>query len=146
MSTPAESSKNPNSSDSSLNSTSKSLPQSEPKVLRSDSLPAADGRCATSETGGCPMKRSDGSYSFDWSTLWRRDFPHGPGGSKPLNPQTDLQVPVSSSTGGCPVKHQEYNVYSQPIDPSNQMPTANQLPAPQQYKPLSTTRVISIFP
>jgi hypothetical protein len=49
---------------------------------------------------------------------------------------------------GKPKNQQEYNVYSQPIDPSNQMPagTANQLPAPQQSKPLSTDRVVSNIP
>jgi cytochrome c heme-lyase len=41
-----------------------------------------------------------------------------------------------------------YNVYSQPIDESNQMPTsiANQLPAPNQKLPLSTERVSSTIP
>ena len=40
-----------------------------------------------------------------------------------------------------------YNVYAQPIDPTNQMPsTANQQPAPGQTKPLSVTRVQSTIP
>jgi Cytochrome c/c1 heme lyase len=56
----------------------------------------------------------------------------------------------SSSRDGCPVKHEklpEYNVYSQPIDPSNQMPyNPNQLPAPGQSKALSTERVASTIP
>ena len=64
--------------------------------------------------------------------------------------------------GGCPVKHNnrnsksnsndknnqvQYNVYSQPIDPKNNMPTvANQLPSPMQTETLSTTRIKSTIP
>lgn len=53
------------------------------------------------------------------------------------------------SEGGCPVKKDNnnktvYNVYSQPIDATNNMPSiANQLPAPQQSETLSTDRVKS---
>ena len=65
--------------------------------------------------------------------------------------------PPPSSSSGCPVKHsssdkndqqqQQYNVYSQPIDPKNQMPAvANQLPSPQQTEALSTERVKSTIP
>ena len=40
-----------------------------------------------------------------------------------------------------------YNVYNQPLDPSNQMPvTPNQLPWPGQHKPLSTERAVSNIP
>lgn len=40
-----------------------------------------------------------------------------------------------------------YNVYAQPIDPTNNMPaTANQQPAPGQEAPLSTHRVPSSIP
>ena len=113
--------------------------------------------------GGCPMKRSDGSYSFDWGALFRPSFPHGPGGEKPMSEQAARDAVSSkiadsgdnqSSGGGCPVKHSksgsthpEYNVYSQPIDPTNNMPkVANQLPAPNQSKALSTERVASTIP
>eukprot|EP00565_Helicotheca_tamesis_P008499 CAMPEP_0185725546 /NCGR_PEP_ID=MMETSP1171-20130828/1778_1 /TAXON_ID=374046 /ORGANISM="Helicotheca tamensis, Strain CCMP826" /LENGTH=523 /DNA_ID=CAMNT_0028393697 /DNA_START=51 /DNA_END=1622 /DNA_ORIENTATION=+ len=53
--------------------------------------------------------------------------------------------------GGCPVKassSQEYNVYSQPIDPSNQMPSSphSNLPSPFQQSALSTSRVSSNIP
>lgn len=61
--------------------------------------------------------------------------------------------PSQESSSGCPVKHsnkqqqQQYNVYSQPIDPTNQMPAvANQLPSPQQTQPLSTERIKSTIP
>jgi hypothetical protein len=40
-----------------------------------------------------------------------------------------------------------YNVYNQPLDPSNQMPvTPNQLPWPGQHKALSTERAVSTIP
>jgi cytochrome c heme-lyase len=59
----------------------------------------------------------------------------------------------SSSSSACPVaargssKAVAYNVYSQPIDPTNQMPAvANQLPAPMQKEKLSTERVKSTIP
>ena len=41
----------------------------------------------------------------------------------------------------------QYNVYNQPIDPTNQMPvTPNQQPWPGQSKLLSTDRVTSAIP
>jgi hypothetical protein len=62
----------------------------------------------------------------------------------------------AGSGGGCPVKqqhqhqpqqHSAYNVYSQPLDPQNNMPSsANQLPTAQQSKDLSTDRVSSTIP
>lgn len=57
----------------------------------------------------------------------------------------------NQSGGGCPVKASGsktvYNVYSQPIDPTNNMPSvANQLPAPMQNEELSTERVKSTIP
>lgn len=69
------------------------------------------------------------------------------------NKSSGLATPSSESA--CPVKHSDsskkqgtmYNVYSQPIDPTNQMPAvANQLPAPGQTESLSTTRVQSNIP
>jgi cytochrome c heme-lyase len=61
----------------------------------------------------------------------------------------------SSGRGGCPMKMNgkknddqvQYNVYSQPIDPKNNMPAVeNQLPAAQQKVALSTDRVNSNIP
>lgn len=105
--------------------------------------------------GGCPMK-TDGSYSFDWSALWNPAFPHGPGGSKPITredaermAQEQSKAAAEEESSGCPVKKrpQQYNVYSQPIDPKNNMPsTANQLPAPGQSEALSTNRIQSSIP
>ncbi|CAM9287781.1 unnamed protein product [Chrysoparadoxa australica] len=59
--------------------------------------------------------------------------------------------------GGCPVKHSkaagkylnpnQYNVYSQKVDPSNNMPSMpKQSQAPGQRMPLSTDRVSSTIP
>lgn len=78
----------------------------------------------SSSSGGCPIKRHDAT----------------------------AHNPARGTSSGCPVKHQEqpqqqYNVYSQPIDPTNQMPAvANQLPSPQQTQELSTERVKSTIP
>jgi Cytochrome c/c1 heme lyase len=95
-------------------------------------------------SGGCPMKQSDGSYTYDWKTMFQK-HPHGSKGSVPLGEnanQNETRVQDKDRDGACPVK--EYNVYSQPIDPTNQMPAvANQLPAPGQTEELSTSRVSS---
>lgn len=114
-----------------------------------------------SEESKCPMHREDGSYSYDWWAIFRPNFPHGPGGSKPISDDEakakitrrasimDPNLAVSGA-GGCPVQQQhyvEYNVYSQPIDPSNNMPqNPNQLPAPGQARQLSTERIKSNIP
>lgn len=105
-------------------------------------------RANADEESKCPMKLSDGSYRYDWGALFRKDFPHGPSGSRPISPEQaatqEIQKSEASTSSGCPVKHQEYNVYSQPLDPTNNMPkVANQLPAPGQTKPISTERVAS---
>lgn len=104
------------------------------------------------------MHQSDGTYSYDWLAVFRPNFPHGPSGAKPLSDAeakanitrraTALDGSMASPGGGCPVKtHQQYNVYSQPIDPTNQMPSnPNQLPAPGQSAQLSTERVQSNIP
>lgn len=60
------------------------------------------------------------------------------------------QPPESDQSGGCPVKYKnkkQFNVYSQEINPDNMMPTnPNQLPGPDQTKPIDTTRVKSTIP
>jgi hypothetical protein len=108
--------------------------------------------------GGCPMKRGDGSYNLNISQLWKS--PHLAGGkSKPLSQQeaealsktttsdtnTTNNEAAANNKSGCPVIR-EYDVYSQPIDPRNNMPMANQMPSPNQTKPLSTERVQSTIP
>jgi hypothetical protein len=127
-------------------------------------ISAAGDAVAPSPESGCPMKRKDGSYTFDWGAMFRPQFPHGPSGKLPLKEEQvreKMGTPVETTTttknpkitpaavlsGGCPVKHQEYNVYSQPIDPKNNMPqTANQLRGPGQTKDLPTDRVKSSIP
>jgi hypothetical protein len=128
-----------------------------------ESKPSSDGGVEDTRGGGCPMKRSDGSYSFSFSALGR-GFQH-PNVSVVGNEVAASHSGVSSNAeesgarpreepteeGKCAVrtKHRapEYNVYSQPIDSSNQMPgTPNQLPSPEQSKPLSTERVVSNIP
>ena len=74
----------------------------------------------------------------------------------PPSPALPVAAPAS---GACPIDHSKggppagaggavrargtaYNVYAQPLDPSNQMPAvAAQAPSPGQRLPLSTTRV-----
>lgn len=111
----------------------------------------------TTEESKCPMHKADGSYSYDWTQLFRAASVHGPKGSKPLSQQQQEQAKKPAPEpkgGGCPVKHgstnahPEYNVYSQPIDKSNQMPSGvkTQLPSSVQEKELSTNRVSSTIP
>jgi cytochrome c heme-lyase len=74
--------------------------------------------------------------------------------STSINKECPMNQNTKSSMNECPVKGDEkyknpsqYNVYSQKIDPTNQMPTqANQQPAPGQAVPLSTDRVKSGIP
>jgi cytochrome c heme-lyase len=116
------------------------------------------------EESKCPMDRGDGSYSFDWTKLFQAAAAHGPKGSKPLSKYQQEDARNTSQTeGGCPVKHNqiepsgcpvkgsahpEYNVYSQPIDKTNQMPKGvkTQMPNYQQTTSISTNRVSSSIP
>jgi cytochrome c heme-lyase len=121
------------------------------------------------EESKCPMHRSDGSYSYDWRQLFKAAAVHGPKGSKPLSKE-EQEKAITAPPGGCPVKHNdssssasgcpvahetsnstqypEYNVYSQPIDKTNQMPRGarTQLPNATQTMELSTDRVSSSIP
>jgi hypothetical protein len=139
--------------------TQESLPSSSASPLPTTVDSTSQKGPSESSDGGCPMQRADGSYNYDIFAMFRKEFPHGPSGSRPLSKEAEAPVqndisggcPVkqapASSEGGCPVKHQEYNVYSQPIDSKNNMPqVANQLMAPGQTKPLSTHRVPSTIP
>ncbi|GMH57774.1 hypothetical protein TrLO_g10735 [Triparma laevis f. longispina] len=96
-------------------------------------------------TSKCPMK--PGSVP-----LW----------AKSLCPVKDQKSPESTAESGekkkeerkeslCPVKGGQtsttFNVYSQPIDPKNNMPVhANNLPSPNQAQPLSEKREKSTIP
>jgi hypothetical protein len=128
------------------------------------------------EASTCPMHNSDGSYNYDWKSIFRAATVHGPKGSKPLSEEEKVKAMAAMAGskeetgggGGCPVKHNpvdvssqqeglsgcpvkahpEYNVYSQPIDKTNNMPkgVGTQLPNPTQTIELSTERVSSTIP
>uniref|UniRef100_A0A7S3QEP1 Holocytochrome c-type synthase n=1 Tax=Chaetoceros debilis TaxID=122233 RepID=A0A7S3QEP1_9STRA len=96
--------------------------------------------------GGCPMKKNDGGYLGGF-------FSKKPKGEEETPNASKSESASSSSTSGCPVKMKssssktQYNVYSQPIDPKNNMPAvANQLPNPHQSEKLDTIRVKSKIP
>jgi len=155
---------------------SQSKYQQTPQTLNGDSFSSVDvANNATilpqveqkeeSESSQCPMSKSDGSYSFDWKSMFKAAQVHGASGSKPLSKeeQESARNPKPSEGGGCPVVqdtnqnqdkgngcpvHPEYNVYSQPIDKTNQMPKGvkTQLPTAMQQEELSTNRVTSTIP
>lgn len=95
--------------------------------------PADDGK------GGCPVNHGEAK-----------------GGCPVNHGEAKAECPVkhgeAKNAPACPVKHdgplgKQYNVYAQPIDPTNQMPfNPNQFPAPGQEKPLPTERVRSFIP
>eukprot|EP00550_Attheya_septentrionalis_P009613 CAMPEP_0198289040 /NCGR_PEP_ID=MMETSP1449-20131203/7374_1 /TAXON_ID=420275 /ORGANISM="Attheya septentrionalis, Strain CCMP2084" /LENGTH=161 /DNA_ID=CAMNT_0043987307 /DNA_START=61 /DNA_END=542 /DNA_ORIENTATION=- len=108
-------------------------------------------------TKKCPMQNADGSYSYSLKAFFGAGLknPHFNKSVSPADVDETLEtkVPISVS-GGCPVVQKkeepatstgsptsgcpvlvkntktQYNVYSQPMDPNNQMPAvANQLPS-----------------
>ncbi len=110
--------------------------------------------------GGCPMKNKNGSY-FGGGWFGRKneveEVNNANDSSSSACPVKHSEEKISSnqtnkSQSACPVKHNndnqvQYNVYSQPIDPTNNMPAvANQLPSAFQAKELPTTRVKSTIP
>ena len=128
---------------------------SQPPPSKQQEIPTNASGMAQAATGGggCPVK-IDGSGGMGFRSLFRGRNPHLPG--KDSNPGLPTEAaapsnPEGGSGGGCPVKGgkkgMEYNVYSQPIDPANNMPSAsNQLPAPGQNESLSTDRKSSTIP
>lgn len=91
--------------------------------------------CASSESQ-CPV-RSKNSSAIPSAQVDK--CPVRASGSKSSPPSSSESVPYKNPN--------VYNVYSQKIDPKNQMPaTANQTPAPNQSIPLSTGRVASNIP
>jgi Cytochrome c/c1 heme lyase len=147
----------------------KNLEQSTaPSITKADASDDLKSQITVSptESSGCPMKRSDGSYNMDWGAMFRPNFPHKPNGSTPLtkeqakeatNKTTNTNVAGIAGTeaNGCPIKASsnwnekvEFDVYSRPIvNPSNNMPhNPNQLPAATQSVSLSTDRVSSSIP
>ena len=100
---------------------------SKPEAAAAAAVPATTGAPISSSSGGCPVQRKAAGGS-----------PEG----CPVQVQVDKNKNEKNKKSGT-----VYNVYSQPIDSTNQMPsTANQLPAPQQTEELSTNRVKSNIP
>lgn len=104
--------------------------------------------------GGCPMKGRGGGFG---AGLFSGKCPHKKKKDDTIETTTESKnnqnEQQGSSQSACPVrssspsKQVEYNVYSQPIDPTNNMPAvANQLPAPMQKEQLSSERVKSTIP
>ena len=91
-----------------------------------------DANNAKQQKSGCPMKRQDGSYSFDWGSIFRPSFPHGLGGKKPIS-ESEARDKVSQGSSACPVQvrgnaptsescpvqHKEYNVQSVQFHPES---------------------------
>ena len=119
------------------------------------------------------MHNEDGSYSYSIWSVFKGAAVHAPGAKKelPQEVQEKARAIADGGGGGCPVKHNpspppqqssgcpvkhnsnssqhpEYNVYSQPIDKTNQMPSGvkTQLPSSHQKAELSTERVSSSIP
>ena len=156
---------NNNNSNDNVSSKSEASPPIKVNDNNNDEVTQQEDVLKSSSGGGCPMKNKSGSY---WGGFFNGGKnPHvGPNAipmstskdndNKTNQPQKESLCPVkkqpSSSGGGCPVKGNktdkvQYNVYSQPIDPNNNMPAVeNQLPAAQQKEYLSTERVSSTIP
>lgn len=104
-------------------STSSVGTSSSPSILSTDKTDIAsdqDTKVASPKESACPMKRKNGSLT-------------------------------QNNEGACPVKSYKhphvYNVYSQKLDPSNNMPAIpNQQDAPSQSETLSKERVPSTIP
>ena len=98
----------------------------EEKAKATAAMAASKEETSGGSGGGCPVKHNPAAASSQ-----QQEELGGGGG------------------GGCPVKaHPEYNVYSQPIDKTNNMPkgVATQLPNPTQTIELPTERVSSTIP
>jgi len=111
-----------------------------------DPLPTGHPKISASRNGGgCPMKKDNRNGSYI-GNLFRSP-------KKEINQESHNESSTKQESG-CPIKTKplnekgvQYNVYSQPIDPKNNMPAvANQLPSPLQNESLSTNRVQSNIP
>ena len=69
----------------------------EEKVVEQQTSPQGGGE---EEESKCPMHRGDGSYSYDWTQLFRAASAHGPGGSKPLTKEEQ----EAAKKNGAPLK------------------------------------------
>jgi len=121
----------PTSDRDAINTSSSTLPSNHPIIG------------GTSSGGGCPMKKSGGGY-FGWGSSKQTSQVRTESNNAIAEEKDNDSKPASL----CPVKKNvQYNVYSQPIDPNNNMPAvANQLPHPSQKQKLSTERIKSSIP
>lgn len=119
----------------------------------------------TSETSKCPMKfekkSNGGTCPMKFKKKANDDTTTNTSSSSSVSAcpvkqtnsgNSNASTTTTTSGSACPVKHNsaqttQYNVYSQPLDPKNNMPSvANQLPSSQQKEELSTERIKSTIP
>ena len=122
--------------------------ETEPGKGMLDSLPKGHPKIPLSNSGGgCPMKKGNKNGTYFGNLLGSS--------KKEINQEMPNETAtIQANTSGCPIKTKssdknevQYNVYSQPIDPKNNMPSvANQLPSPLQKESLSKERVQSNIP
>ena len=125
------------------------LPFSHPTVTSTE-----DGECPyknpLQSIGGLFKKKQEIPDALKAKT--EKVMPAATPGCPVKAPKNTSTTESSASSGECPVKVKgksttQYNVYSQPIDPNNNMPSvANQLPSPTQNEMLSTERIRSTIP
>lgn len=106
----------------------------------------------------CPMKSVNSPNSIPKSTTECKDCPIPKTTTNNVNSDAcpvKQSKNINSSSDGCPMKQKDgkyknpnvYNVISQKIDPTNNMPSqANNLPSPNQTIAISTERVPSNIP
>jgi len=118
----------------------------EKPLIKDSSAPTASVETVAtndnSSGGGCPIKSTNQTKAAPAPS-------NEGGGGCPIKQNNNTP---QNNSGGCPIKdpssQQQYNVYSQPIDPTNNMPSSphSNLPAPFQSNSLSTNRVSSNIP
>ena len=92
---------------------------------------------ASTDVEGCPVRGSSMTTNDESSS---RE-------GCPVRVSSTTAGNKDSSGGGCPVQQSQYSLFSQTIDPKNNMPAVpNQLPASEQSKALSTDRAMSTIP
>jgi cytochrome c heme-lyase len=105
------------------------------------------------KSGSKPLSKEEQDAAKKNGPLQAASSSSSSGGGCPVKHNAAPKT-AASTTDGCPVMHEsktqhpEYNVYSQPIDKTNQMPKGikTQLPVATQRSELSTDRVNSSIP
>eukprot|EP00979_Chaetoceros_neogracilis_P017612 scaffold10260_cov266-Chaetoceros_neogracile.AAC.25 len=121
------------------------LPFNHPKVTSGDGENCPYKNPLTSIGGFFKKKQSTDALKIEAAS----EIPESSSGC-PVKGGNKVISSEASTSSGCPVKSNSstvYNVYSQPIDPKNNMPSnANQLRGPNQNEELSTNRIKSTIP